>query len=689
MIPRSRLVDAFFALLLLVIGFAWLGHAERTLWLQAPPSSLDRFAVDRLMPELPQGIPPESLARLCAPRPWWKTLLERGGALTSCIDDAMPHASREELDGLHAEWSSAITAQLEFALRLENMNPSEALSVFNRLRETHRHLQAESGGPIFRAALYYGLIGQHPPAPVEQATATEAAGNRRLLVSSRKETEARLKLLTKSIEASNDREHWVAVRDLGLLATGRALEHDNARPVPVARLVVDRGSLASNLERARRAVPRAGEALDRLLTGFMPMMTASSLLAVAAAAVLRASPVMAAMLFLLATLGGLHLIDVAVTGPLALRHLPTRDFAEGFAQLWGFGGGLLWGPAVLFMAALVIARLASTRFAGGLNSLLRFPLRYAALGLFGLFAAILLAPISPALRTEILNFIAATAMALWIARYAPVIIHGASPWRIALFAAPILVGAILSGFLGSLSRVDPLGSLGIAALVTMILMVLLTRNWAVRSGLLLLLGFGLLGYARFIATGEDAGLIAHLPSHGAQRFLTALDSLHHGAPDVRLVRWLIASAQLPGETGAGWGWGNVPWNGLPGIGRAAALPTSAASDLSLLLAAGVGGVVYAFALMTVLALVLIRLVEQGFALAIGDEARLAQRFCACVGAIGLLTAFLRMTVNIAGTLQVLPLAGVPVAFLSHAPAANAFVLALSGLLLGASTRSYS
>lgn len=684
MITSSRLLDGLLALLFLVAVFLWLGHAERSIWLNAPPNSLDRFAIDRVMPNMPERLPAEDLSRLCLPRPWWMSLLERN-TTAACLDGSLPKASGDRLDELELEWADAINGQILFAHNVLLISHETALPVFNSLRSLHRRLQDESGGPVFQAALHYGLLPDRQSAPqMEEAGKADTAAVASYVETALETTEKRFWHLRSALASASDTERWRLVRELGLLATGRMLEHDNARRVPAPILAVDRAVLASSLERMRRAAPRAREPLDRMLTGFMQTMTLSAGVAVAVAAILRAAPMLVAALFLLATLGGLHLLDIAVTGPTALRHLPTRDFVEGFAGLWGAGGGMLWGPAVVFVAALAVSRFASTR--PGMNTLLRIPIPHAVAGMAGLFATALLVPLSPALRTECLNFIAASAVALWVARYVPSIAQGASSWRLSLFAAPVVVAAFSSGFLGSFSRVDPLGSLGVAALVMLILSLILAGSWAIRGGVLILLGLGLWAYTHFLATGNDiTGLIAHLPRHGVQRFLAAFDSLHHGAPDVRQVRWLIASADWPGDTGSGWGWGNVPWRGLPG-NSPSFLPVAAVSDLSFALVAAVGGVGYGFALMSVVAALLILLIHRGFALAFGDEARLAQRFFACIGAIGLTIALLRLIVNLAGSLQLLPLAGVPIALFAHAPAANAFILVYAGLVLGAGAR---
>lgn len=678
MITNSRLLDGLLALLLLVAGFLWLGHAERSIWLNAPPNSLDRFAIDRVMPDLPARLPAEDLSRLCLPRPWWRSLLERN-AIAACLDGSLPKATHL-LDDLETQWMDAINGQILFAHDILLINHETALPVFKSLRDLHRRLQDESGGPVFQAALRYGLLPARQSTPqFDEAGRADTAAVAGYFETALDSTEKRFWHLRSALASAGDSERWWLVRELGLLATGRMLEHDNARQVPSAILAVDRAVLASSLERMRRAAPRAREPLDRMLTGFLRTMTLSAGFAVAVAAILRAAPMLVAALFLLATLGGQHLLDVAVTGPPALRHLPTRDFVEGFAGLWG--AGELWGPAVVFAAALAVSRFASAR--PGMNTLLRIPIPQAAAGIAGLFATALFVPLSPALRTEFLNFIAASAVATWSSRYGPAISQGASSWRLTLFAAPIVVAAFFSGFLGSFSRVDPLGSAGVAALVMLILSLILAGSWATRGLLLILLGLGLWGYGYYLLTGDDAsGLIAHLPRHGVQRFLAAYDSLHHGAPDVRQVRWLIAAAEWPGDAGSGWGWGNVPWRGLPG--NSSVLPVAAVSDLSFVLVAAVGGVGYGFTVVGILAALLILLISRGFALAFGDEARLAQRFFACIGAVGLTIALLRLIVNLAGTLQLLPLAGVPIPFLAHAPAANGFVLIYTGLVLGAS-----
>jgi cell division protein FtsW (lipid II flippase) len=113
------------------------------------------------------------------------------------------------------------------------------------------------------------------------------------------------------------------------------------------------------------------------------------------------------------------------------------------------------------------------------------------------------------------------------------------------------------------------------------------------------------------------------------------------------------------------------------------LPLPAVSDLALVLPAASEGLLYAFVLVGLLGWILISVIATGYTQSVEDDVLLTRRFLASAGAFGLLIALLRVVLNLGGTLQVLPLTGVPLVFLAHAPAAGTFVLFYLGLVLGA------
>lgn len=681
------------ALLIFTAGFYWLGCSERNLWLQAPSDALDRYAVDRVMPALPPRVDEGDLWSLCE-RPILSWAWGAKQALAYCLDGSGTKASHARLREMEKRWTAVINDQTNFARQVEAITPAESLPVFAQMRLLHRQLQQDSGGPILRAAEKIGLHHAAPPMahPVADVTVREASSVSQLFSTILSKTEARLLSLQATPREENEEEYWRRVRDLGLLVTGRAIEHDNAvEASPIPLLTVDPNLLSSRLEWVRRAKPRAGAAMKATLTGFLPMMAVSAGVAIAVAAILGASPTIVAVLFLLATTGGLHLLDVAVTGSVALRHLPTRDFGEGIWNVWGWVGGMVWGPTLAFLFCLVFSVMVvrSPRLASTFDRFLRLPLILLGGMLLAGFILAMVIPIGSAVRTEILALLAALATAIFIARYSPLILHGADPKALTIYAAPLVLSVLPLSFLGNAMRLD-LGALLIALMVSGIVVLILVRKWTTRLLIAVLLVSSLTAYGNFLNTGEDAtGLISRLPRHGVQRFLAAEDALHHGAPDIKQVEWLIHSAERSGKINSGWGWGNVPWRGFPSNGHAQPLPLSAVSDLAFALPAGVGGVVYAFGLTAMLALILIILIQRGFNHALGSEVRLGERFLAAVGAFGLLVALLRLIINIAGTLQVLPLTGVPLVFLAHAPAAGTFALAYAALVLGACSKSTS
>jgi hypothetical protein len=674
---------AIAAFVLLAAGFVWLGHAERSLWAHAPENALDRYALDRLLPELPARVAEDSLRRLCGSRPFWSRAWRSRDALAACLDRSTTSQSADHLETLSAEWIAAVERQIAFARSVETLKSADVLPVYQSLRELHRRLQQNSGGPILRYAERIGLDTRHSAAQpsIPDASERETSSVTAAFRAQRVYTEARLAVLRDAKPANLD-QAWLRARDLGLLAAGKKLEHDNARIEPKPYLIDDRLSLGSRLEWARRAQPRAGVVLERLLASYLKMMAVSATFAVAMAAILRTSPLLVAALMLIATVGGLHLIDLAVTGPVALRALPVRDFGESPYIL----GGMLWTPAVLFAVVLIVAASAA-RAAWVIRvceRVLRWPLGVWGIALLAAFLGAMVSGIGSAARTEIFVFLAAVASALLISRYAPLLSYGASSGSIALYAAPIIGAGMCAGLVGNLAYSD-LGALGVSVFAGLIAVAILARHWGLRFFLAGACAAGVSVYASFIQTGVDpTGLIQELPAHVVPRILVAHDARNHGQPDVQQVGWLIQGAERPGEQGAGWGWGNVPWTGLPG-GRPYGLPLSAASDLAIVMPAGVGGALYAFASLGFLAAILIALVHRGLSKAFAAEARVGERFGAALGAFGLLTTLLRLIANVGGSLGAIPLTGVPIAFFAHAPAASLFTLFYAGMVLGASS----
>ncbi len=684
----TRLFPIFTSLVIFVAGFTALGAAERSLWRNAPAESLDRYAIDRVLPEeLPPVVTEDELWLLCD-RPWWSHLWQARSALAACLGrDVGGHA--HVADAPSARWQVVIDSQIAYAGRVESIPFERVQTQIQSLRALRLVLLERSGGPLLPL---FDAIGADRP--VHEATLTpppvaaaDVALIRGAFVFSRNYTEGRRHAIGGTSSGAGTADGaWRTARDTGLLAAGLSLDYDNARATPEPHIVVDHDSLGGRLDRARRAMSHAVN-LELTLSGWLAMMTASGLLAVLVAGMIGASPVLVACLFIFAGRGAIHLVDVAVTGPAALRHLPTRDFGEGFGNAWGYAGGMIWGPATVFLVALLASRLASRHLHRATDRLLRLPTRVIAIGMVAVIAVALSVPASPALRTEILAFVTAAGSAIFVARYAPLMGIGANGFILVYVALPLICAALTSATLGALVRVDPLGTLAVFVITGLVMTLLVSNGWTWRTAILVLLVAVVWTYAHFLATGQDVtGVIDRvLPGHGRTRFLAVYDPLAHGMPDIKQVEWLVRSGMNPGTPAAGWGFGNVPWSGFPGNGRAQALPIPAVSDLSAVLLATVGGATYAFSVLASLVAVLLMLIQRGFAGTFGTEVRLSERFLSATGAIGLLAVVLRIIVNVAGTFQVLPLAGVPIAFLAHAPAATNFALAYAGILLGAAS----
>jgi cell division protein FtsW (lipid II flippase) len=671
-------------LILLAVGTTWIGIQERALWQRAPAESTNRYVLDRLQPDIPGRVDPDDLWQLCTDRRSSRLWRSRQ-SLAACLADPPVTFDEKTLSLLEQGWRDQLDLQGHFASQVAAISHGELVSELSRMRDMHRHLQEHSGGPVIHFLASLGV-------PIPRAQLAHDIGNDRQIdidalnqsfFGNRKATQLRLG------QANRIDHAWTRARDIGLLATGLRLDFAHAAAVPQPFLVADRSSLAERIEWTRRAKPRSGDRLESTLTGWLDMLSLSSFLAVGLAILLRASPFLVAQAFLLAMLGSLHLLDVSLTGPPALRYLPVRNLGEGFWNLWGLGSPQLkvqfWGPALVFMLALGSTRALTqwpwlTRKA---ERILRYPLSAWGAVLLTGFAATLLASIGSASKTELLGAWAAIATALFVSRYGPLIRHGIKPATLTLYAAPVVVAALLASMGGGLLRMD-LGAFGIALLIAAIVVLVMARSHWIRIVLAAAVLIGLYIYSTFLKAGEDVtGLIGLLPQHAQQRFLSAHNAAAHGAPDVQQVEWLLRSAQRPGDLGTGWGIGNVPWQGLPGSTGAHTLPLPAVSDLALVLPAASEGLLYAFVLVGLLGWILISVIATGYTQSVEDDVLLTRRFLASAGAFGLLIALLRVVLNLGGTLQVLPLTGVPLVFLAHAPAAGTFVLFYLGLVLGA------
>lgn len=695
----ARMSRGGLSLCIVIAGLLWIGNMERTLWRQAPPEALDRYAVDRLLPPLPAKVQETDLWALCADRPWLSYLWNTRDALAGCLDlgAVKPSATAlqlERIDALARTWTRAIQDQIAVANEVAAITPEAALPTFVALRSLHQRLQTESGGPLLRFLERHGAPLPEPlfPRTVTAPSAEDSLFVARYFAKSQRYTKARLAEIAEGERhAQTAEERWVAARNLGLLATGLSLDHRNAMVIPQPKLKTDPDSLADQMEWARRAHPRAGKPLERTLTGFMAMMTVSSLIVVAIAAMLNTYPVMAGLLCLLATLGGEQLIDIAVTGSWQLKHVPTRDFAEGIWNLWNATvhiGGLdfnLWGTALIFVIALAVGVLVAnvSWVARATEHIVRMPLGWQAslltVGTLGMVAV----PGMSAFKTEMISLLAVSLpLAIFMARYAPQLKFGASTWGLAVYAAPLLVAAVFSSATGNILRGD-LGALGVSILTALAFLVLVVSEWHTRLIIVGVLTMVSLYYCDYLFSGRDpAHLIAVLSEHVKQRFLLLLNAAHHGAPDLKQVEWLIHKASQAGSQGAGFSPGNVPWTGLPGSNKTFALPLPAISDLAFVLPAAIGGFAYALGIVAAVAAVLVIIIWRGYERAVGNQVRVGERFIAALGAFGLLVSLMRLMLSIGGTLQVIPLTGVPIVFLSHAPVATAMAMAFAGLVLG-------
>lgn len=681
-LATRRLIDTMLALTLLGTLMLAAGITDRWFWQATSPSSLDRFARDRIFAEVaqprPLPLPQENLWLLCDGRPWHSYVWNSHDALAACVEQASAGPHLAQLEHLTL---AASRAQLAFANQANAALRLRAKPILESLRRRHQLTRDNSGGPVLRWLESHGV---RPPASPYMApiAAVDAASIQAVEANGFRAAAAERSLAALDdlrTRAPGDQAGRVKlIRSIALATAGYAIDVESAVKVPKPHLVRAADSLAAQIEVAARSAVLAGAPLDYFLQRYLTMMTIGGVIAIILSGALGAYPSRIATLIGIATLSGLHLADIAYSGSPLLRNLPARDYGEGVWTGWGTG---IWGGAIALLIGLALGCALSSNRAQWPQRILLCPQWVlATASTLPVLIALSALPGMAGVKSELMLAAVALPMAVLLARYASVLQIG-KPRDVMLYATPLIASALTIAIAAHWYRSD-LGGLIVASVVTLAALLWIAKSRLIQIVLLVILILLLVYYGNFIANGKDSlELLTHFPTYARERFTTILNSGLHGAPDVNVATNLMKTTSL-------WGWlpGQTPWLGFPGAAPSAALPVPVVSDLPFVVPTAIYGLVYSTTLCTVLAAIMAGLAIKGFTIAVTDKGTVGKRFAGGLGALGLAAALLRLTWSLFSALQVLPESGLPITLVSHAPAAAAAFLFYAGLAAAAARR---
>lgn len=663
-----KFVQFALCLSMLAVVWPWLEAKNEQLWLDVGGETLQRYEAERKWSGLP-AIPRQAdLLVLCdaaeVPRveqPWLQRLLP------------LPRWQRERTaECVNAAMQTAPPASIAVASR------SLASSAQDHIAEQLRALND-------RQVRY--------PIAV-RAAAIETAQQRHASLA--------------ADLATNGSSGTAAAVRIALFARGLHLDIDFGHTPPKPRLVADPRSPADLVERARRAQVLASaltgnDTLKRLLPAVMLGMAAL----VIVGSLTRYAALPMVLVWMAVSSGALLLLDIALHGDGTFRHLVVRQFAmwPGLAE-----------HAALFDLGLVHTQGAWPAFDAWMaqHSVWLPPVALASMWLFLKlilrFAPIVLAPVElwviasnrswvsigqslllvvaavaiivllglPAAASDALILIACIGLATYTVRNAALRTTVRS-WDAAGLVT--VAAASMAAVGGSLARGD-LGHALLAFALGGFFIVLF--GGAVWRGLVLLAGASaiLAIYCYRAAFNPVASWVTEavnlLPPHAQDRFFALREPFSVSTSDLARVRWLIRSAESNG-----WGVGNVPWSGIDVHGVGTAVPLQAPSDYAIALLAAQWGLPVATGVVVAMLATLLLATARGLRIGFDADRSLASRWLAVVGAFGCLAVALKAVLSTAGVLGVLPLTGLPVAFVGYGPvnlwAAVVYVILATGV----------
>jgi cell division protein FtsW (lipid II flippase) len=683
------------------------------LWQRLVPAAVDRYAADAVSVALPSVPGADALQALCADQsariwPWPGTST---GALAVCLSDPSRPPDAATLATHVQAYTAMLQTQLDAARAWANAYDQEVDARRRALRAQLANMQATPAGglswlagPVQQALTSLGLPPRTLPREAVQGETPEDSPAA-LMRQRADATQARMaSLAAQTAIGLSPAEH---VKRLAFLATGRQLIYDYGTSPPKPLLVVDNRSLADALSWQRRAQSywKRGFWLGNLHAVPEAMAGTALLLVmvVSLAGRLRPLPVLlwGCASSLLAA-GAVLLTDLSLTGPPALRYLAERQFvAYGVGEsTWPLllllqsgteGRVMLWLP--LLATALIAAMLGLVRGTKGHRpSPLSVWLQWAGEPRWSLAPALVLVALgvpalwiagAPAAVSEWLILLGCAGLATYLARQAP-LANTAGGLQLDTLAVVVVAMTACIGL--AVARAD-LGH-ALVAVVMAGCFGLLFGGTVLRLLLVLvaLAAAGVMGISAWQgqAWGPLDAVVAHLPAHAQQRFTAMFTPFSADSSDLARIRWLMASAGAASdrEGVAGWGIGYVPWSGLDGAGRPAGLPLQGPSDyLPALLVSVWGHRIGLLALGMALGVLLLG-AWAGLRQALQAATPAGVRALAGLGGFGCLVMTTKALLSLAGVAGLIPLTGVPVAWLGYGPATQAASLLYLTLATG-------
>lgn len=662
----KRVWSCMLALGIWLVGGWWVATQMLTLWSRIPESAMDRYAVDIAMPEIPTQLKKDELKALCTPEAEFPACLEATKVQLHQTDPAT-------LQALQTSYANTVLRQHESASAILSLNPLDRALTDLRWYAHRNQNDALKQFKELGISITSESVDASPEAnELLIRIQTDLTG--RLAAHASRSGAALKRFSTPSLAED---EKWLAIRELGLLATGLRLERSFDSFPSQTRLSVDRQSLSSQLEWLRIGAEHGGEgAALRVLGKGLGAILVSGLLAIIVCVICGFGPVPVAIACVLLAISFLTLTDLALTGSVAFHNLPLRQFAVWelplshgwgvplYLPLTGLAAGVA-GVRVFQLPAMQLvwrpvdslAMLSSGRNSaiGGLLLLVMTAGCVAFLG----YSAVL---------SELVLLVAALALSAVIARQAAIAsMSGYRLFKHGAYSLPILFVGVGAACAACLYRGD-LGHLVVACVLAGAFLFLFGGMlW--RALLLAALGGGLYLLFEYRAHGEAALIsplveaIAEIKPHVAERLRAFHDAFAQGPSDLARVLWLQASAGYEG-----WGPGWVPWSGLPGNSAADGLPLQGPSDYASSLIVSIWGW-RGGCILVIWAALFLYLFVRGMQIALRDQTSFRTRFIAAIGTTGCLAILVKGLLSIAGSVRLFPLTGVPIALLSYGPTA--------------------
>lgn len=674
-----RITFACIAIVAFTAGMSWVAVENAILWQRVSVSTLDRYANDIAMPDIPSRLSGELLRPLCIEK----------SAFPGCLESAQQADMNNGLDTLElirAQFVDAIEKHLELA------NQISAIPANHEGIQKHHELAAKQ---IRSGQSLLETLGNWASS---EFTQEEGPTDKHSLFQLQAELKVKQALTRQKLETENSvfanpqsspEQKWKSVLNLGLLGSGLRIEHSFIDFPATVILMPARDSLAARLEWLRRGKENAHDhAAQRTLEWGLPAIAISGAIALLTSIAININPLPIAAISLLLAAGYQMLMDLALSGAEHFRNIPLRQFSPSLIPLGHDQSIPIYPPLIVFAAILLFLRLTQT----GVLERIWWPVdRWISIssaktsvisGLALLAITTMLVTISgySASISELVIFVAAVAVASFIARQAaPAELDGYKLLVHSRYTLPTLSLGTLAACMACASRGD-LGHLMVTSvLVAGFLFIFWGNGWRIFISVLTCLCLYLLFEYRengsTAITGTLVAAISEAKPHLGQRLSTFHDAFNHGPSDLARIIWLMSSAGTNG-----WGTGWVPWSGFPGSSSSQGLPLQAPSDYASSILISIWGW-RGWCLLTLWFALFCYLFSRGIGIALGTGTNFRHRFLAATGAIGCLAILVKGLLSITGCLRLFPLTGVPIALLSYGPTAIWAALVYTALSL--------